>query len=102
MVKKGPIGKVEAFYIEQNYKNMDIAAIATDLNRSITSIENYIKKNVVKPTQTTATAAGLTAGEQFIRKDGITVMTENASTISDARKIKTPITKSCITKIKPT
>lgn len=101
MVKKGPIGKVEAFYIEQNYKNMDIAQIATDLNRPITSVENYIKKNIVKTTQTTATSGGLKAGDQFVRKDGITIMTENASTIGDAKKQRPSKTNTCITKIKP-
>jgi hypothetical protein len=101
MVKKGPIGKVESFYIEQNYKNMEIAEIATDLNRPITSVENYIKKHIVKATQTVAASSGLKAGDQFVRKDGITIMTENASTIGDAKKIKSTRTNPCITKIKP-
>lgn len=101
MVKKGPIGKIEAFYIEQNYKNMEIAQIATDLNRPITSVENYIKKNIVKTTQTTATSNSLKAGDQFVRKDGITIMTENASTIGDAKRQKVARPNPCITKIKP-
>jgi hypothetical protein len=101
MVKKGPIGKVEGFYIEQNYKNMEIAQIATDLNRQITSVENYIKKHIVKATQTVATSSGLKAGEQFIRQDGITIMTENASTLGDAKKVKSTKSNPCITKIKP-
>jgi len=101
MVKKGPIGKVEGFYIEQNYKNMDIAEIATDLNRPITSVENYIKKHIVKATQTVATSSGLKAGDQFIRQDGITIMSENASTLGDAKKAKSTRSNPCITKIKP-
>lgn len=101
MVKRGPIGKVEGFYIEQNYKNMDIAEIAVDLNRPITSIENYIKKNIVKSTQTVATSSGLKAGDQFVRKDGITIMTENASTLGDAKRTKSTKSNPCITKIKP-
>ena len=101
MVKKGPIGKVESFYIEQNYKNMEIAEIATDLNRPITAVETYIKKHIVKPTQTSATSSGLRAGDQFVRKDGITIMTENASTIGDAKKIRSSKSSTCITKIKP-
>jgi hypothetical protein len=101
MVKKGPIGKVESFYIEQHYKNMEIAEIATDLNRPITSIENYIKKHIVKATQTSATASGLKAGDQFVRKDGITIMTENASTLGDVKRIRSPQSSTCITKIKP-
>jgi hypothetical protein len=105
MVKRGAIGKVEAFYIEKNYQVLDIAQIATDLNRPITSIENYIKKNIVK-TQATSTGTksdkpiAINGSEQFVSRDGITIMTENASMLGDIKTKKT-IVKDCITKIKP-
>ena len=97
MAKKGPISKVEAFYIDNNYRDKDIAEIAVDLDRSIKSIETYIKKNVThKPKQTT-----ITAGEHIHHHRRSTVMTETASTLADEKR-KTPTRKSqsCVTKIK--
>lgn len=94
--KRGPIGKVEAFYIENNYKHLDIAELATDLDRPISSVEKYIKTQIVKPTTTNA----LKAGDQFVRQSGATIMTENASTISDSRRKPSPKNTNCITKIK--
>lgn len=97
MGKKGPISKIEAFYIDNN-RGTDVAQIALDLDRSITSIEKYLKKNVTEaPRQT-----GVKAGDQFARNDrGSVVMTENASQMSDAVR-KTVIKKPthCVTKIK--
>tara|TARA_R100001163_G_C4989448_1_gene142561 strand:+ start:187 stop:483 length:297 start_codon:yes stop_codon:yes gene_type:complete len=96
MAKKGPISKIEGFYIEQNYRDMDIAELATDLDRSITSIENHIKKNYTKQ----KTVTGTTAGDHIVSKRGSTIMTETASTISDAkRQVVRPNTE-CVTKIK--
>jgi len=95
--KRGPIGKVEAFYIEQHYKNTPIADIAVDLDRPISSVEKYIKTNIVKSSTTNA----LKAGDQFVRQNGATIMTENASTLTDATRKKPVKNKNCITKIKP-
>ena len=44
MGKKGPISKIESFYIDNN-RDKDIAEIAVDLDRSVASIEKYLKKN---------------------------------------------------------
>lgn len=95
--KKGPISKIEAFYINNNYRDMDIAEIAIDLDRSIKSIETYIKKNIThKPKQTT-----ITAGDHFHHHRGATVSTENASTLADEkRKTTARPTQKCITKVK--
>ena len=105
MVKRGAISKVEAFYIEKNYQVLDIAQIATDLNRPITSIENYIKKNIIKTSASTAKAKSdqklvIDGGEQFVSRDGVTIMTENASMLGDIRIKKQNIHHDCITKIK--
>ncbi len=96
MGKKGPISKIEAFYIQENYRDMAVADLAADLDRTISSIEKYITKNLSKPRQT-----GVTAGDQIHHHKGATVMTENASTISDERR-KSVIRKpsNCVTKIK--
>tara|TARA_B100000085_G_scaffold33308_1_gene27412 strand:- start:1849 stop:2148 length:300 start_codon:yes stop_codon:yes gene_type:complete len=95
--KKGPLSKAEAFYIDGNHKSMDVVDIATDLNRSITSIESYIKKNHNKEH-----VAGTKAGDHFHSHKGSTVMTENASTMSDEKKkVNTNnFNPKCMTRIK--
>ena len=97
MAKKGPISKIESFYIDNN-RDKDIAEIAVDLDRSVSSIEKYLKKNVTEAPRQTS----VKAGDQFARNDrGSVVMTENASQMSDERR-KTVIKKPshCVTKIK--
>lgn len=93
--KKGKLSKVEIFYIENNYKILDIAQLAEDLDRTIQSIEKYIKENLVVKKTTS-----ITAGDQMTRRDGIVVMTENASTLSDSKRSKPKVNKACITRIK--
>ncbi len=96
--KRGPLSKVEAFYVQHNYPEMDVAKLAVELDRPIRSIENYIKKNIVKSKK----LAPVNASDQFVRQGGATVMTENASTIADDIKKQVQVSKkSCITKIKP-
>jgi hypothetical protein len=97
MAKKGPISKIESFYIDNN-RDKDIAEIAVDLDRSVSSIEKYLKKNATEAPRQTS----VKAGDQFARNDkGSVVMTENASQISDEKR-KTVIKKPshCVTKIK--
>ena len=97
MGKKGQISKIESFYIDNN-RDKDIAEIAVDLDRSVASIEKYLKKNVTEAPRQTS----VKAGDQFARNDrGSVVMTENASQMSDAKRksvIKKPT--HCVTKIK--
>lgn len=96
--KKGPLSKVECFYIDGNKNSLEVAEIAEDLNRSIVSVENYLKKNVRSNNKK---KSGITAGEQFIRQSGATIMSENASTIADSkRKIINKTPSHCTTKIK--
>lgn len=94
MAKKGPLGKVETFYIDHNYRQLDIAEIAQDLDRTIKSVETYITKTHTRQKPT------VTAGEQMARSKGVVTMTENASSISDSRRKAKTINKNCITKIK--
>jgi hypothetical protein len=101
MAKRGPLSKVEAFYVENNYKKLDLAEIAVDLDRSIKSIENHVKKNVVNFRKADdREKPPMNAGEQFIRKSGATIMTENASTIIDETRSTSSPRKNCITTIK--
>lgn len=95
--KRGPLSKVETFYIEENIKSgKDINEIASDLERAVKSIEKYVTK-VQKQLQ----AKPPITGDQFARRPGVTVMTENASTMSDSTRTKKPQPSlSCVTKIK--
>lgn len=94
--KRGPLSKAEIFYIEEHVKSgKEISDIATDLDRAIKSIEKCFTKAKKEVSKT------VTAGDQFARRPGVTVMTENASTMADAtRSKKSPSSLSCITKIK--
>jgi len=95
MAKKGKLSKVETFYIDSNYKILSIAQIAEDLDRTILSVEKYIKANLVSKTTSV-----MTAGEQMARREGIVTMTENASMVADSRKKKSTLSKKCVTRIK--
>jgi len=92
-VKRGPLNKAEVYYIEGNRDTIEVEQIAEDLTRSKTTIENYFKKN--------PKVESVSVGDQFARQSGATVMTENASGMSDAHKanFQKP-EKDCITRIK--
>jgi hypothetical protein len=98
--KKGPLSKAEVFYIQEHIKSgKDINDIALDLDRAVKSVEKCAtkaQKDIKQPKP-------VTAGDQFARRQGVTIMTENASSFSDAkRKKNSSISKSnsCVTKIK--
>lgn len=97
MVKKGPLGKVEIFYLEKNIElGISLDQIATDLNRNLSTIKNYIDKHYNKPSTTNP----FNVGSQFISQNGATIMTENASALSDSTKKLNRKQPPCITKIK--
>lgn len=95
MAKKGPMGKAEAFYIEEKFKSgQSIEQIAADLDRAIGSVEKHLKKNKVEAPKTLI-------DQQFARQSGATIMTENASSMIDANRQKPKnINQSCVSKIK--
>jgi len=96
MAKKGPIGKVEGFYIENNL-NKKVEDIASDLNRPVSSIENYIKKNVKSKKEVSSQPK---AGDFFARRTGVVTMTENASSMADSKRRGIKPTTHCVVKIK--
>ena len=98
MAKTGPLGKAEAFYVEEKYKiGMLIQDIAKELDRAEGAIEKYLKKNKLINSKPTSTIIE----QQFAKQSGATIMTENASTMIDAsRKKVLNSQKNCITKIK--
>lgn len=97
MAKRGPLSKVETFYVSEHARlGKDIQEVATDLDRSVKSIEKCFtkaKKEDSKPT---------IVGDQFAIHKGSVVMTENASTMSDATRQTKSLTqpKHCVTKAK--
>ena len=95
MAKKGPIGKAEAFYIENHYPQTEAKQLAEDLDRTITSIKSFIKKNKLDQKAT------MTVDDQLAKQKGSVVMTENASSMIDARKkSQTSRPESCVTTIR--
>lgn len=94
MAKTGPLGKAEAFYVEEKFKSgQSIEQIATDLDRAAGAIEKHIKKNKIEAPKTLI-------DQQFARQNGATIMTENASTMIDGNKKNTQIKHNCVTKIR--
>jgi len=97
--KKGPLSKSETFYIDEHVKSgKSINDIASDLDRAISSIEKRVVKakkdnNIKTPT----------CGDQFARRAGVTIMTENASSMGDVKRktghMSAKISK-CVTTIK--
>lgn len=97
--KKGPLNKAEIFYLEEHYKmGKSIDEIAIDLQRAQYMLEKHISKNKLN----TKTKNPMGAGEHFVRHRGATIMTENASTIGDAKRksLKNTKPQSCVVKIK--
>lgn len=96
--KRGPLSKAETFYITEHAKvGKDINEIALDLDRPVKSIQPSYTKAQKEHSK------GLIAGDQFAKHKGSIVMTENASTLADAKKkrFKAPtLTSECITKAK--
>ena len=82
MTKKGPLSKVEKFYIENNIES-DIETISKDLKRSVSIVSKYIEENCDK-----ADPRIINVGDLMAKKKdrGVTIMTESASAASDANK----------------
>jgi|694.fasta_scaffold09695_16 hypothetical protein len=99
MTKKGPLGKAEKFYVDNNLE-MSIDSLCKDLDRSKSTIEGYIKSIVIKET----TKAETLLYQQFARNNkGSTVMTPNASELSDSKRsqsTKKISRASCVAKIR--
>jgi hypothetical protein len=93
--KRGPLSKSEIFYVVEHAKiGKDINEISSDLDRPVKSIEKYYINAIKKSINV----------NHFVSSKGSTIMTETASSISDAKRSfktskKAPNTK-CVTKIK--
>ena len=95
MTKKGPLGTAELFYVKEHLKTKEVNEIAKDLDRPVVTIQREADKLEEE------FPSNVTAGEQMARRDGVTVMTENASSLADSRRRPTPAkTRDCVTNIK--
>lgn len=99
MTKKGPLGKIEKFYID-NHLDKSLDELSKDLDRAKSSVESYIKTIVVNE----KTKAETLLYQQFARNNkGSTVMTPNAAQLSDEQRPafkKQEKSTKCITKIR--
>ncbi len=97
MTKKGPLSKAESFYIEHHYQTQDIDTLCKELDRAkslVTSCIEQCKQKVID-------SEPFNAANQFFSKRGATIMTENASVMSDqVKKNITSKVSNCTTKIK--
>ena len=99
--KKGPLSKVEVFYIEGNKDTKDAKEIASDLNRNLKPIVAHIEKLAAESPKSEPVVS-----KQFARQSGTVTMTENASQMTDAKRPhrKTGVLSSrhqnCVTKIR--
>lgn len=94
--KRGPLSKAEKFYISEHAKiGKDINEVAADLDRPLKSIEKCY-------TSAQKENARSVVGDQFIREKGCTIMTENASSMSDSTRLNNQRARArdCITKVK--
>lgn len=85
-MKKGPLSKKDKEFIDGNM-SMDVNAIATKLDRSLTSVKKYME--AIRSDTSDARIHSL-----FARKPdrGVTVMTEAASIAGDESKKNPPAT----------
>ena len=99
MTIKGPLGKVEKFYVDNNLE-MSIDSLSKDLDRAKSTIEGYLKTIVTSET----TKAETLLYQQFARNGkGATVMTSNASELSDSKRSQSAKKTSrnpCVAKIR--
>jgi uncharacterized surface anchored protein len=93
--KRGPLSKAEKFYISEHAKiGKGIDEIAADLDRPLKAIEKCY-------TCAQKEGARTMVSDQFVREKGCTIMTENASSMSDSKKrVSTQTSRDCVTKVK--
>lgn len=92
MTKKGPLGKAEEYYVKGHYGSMDAKQIAKELDRPIGIVKKHIEK--VKKDEPDGR---ISAGNMMGRQDGVVVMTESASSMSEEFKKPSSKKSRCIT-----
>lgn len=99
-MKKGRLNKVEKFYIEQNLWDLSVEEMATDLDRSLKTVANYVQslgkeetpKEDTKFMTTDAKKAVTTTKREgpidklIGKKRGATIYTQEAAEHADATR----------------
>jgi len=97
MTKKGPLSKVEVFFVKNNYKDMDVESLCKEMDRT----KGVVEKCVAQCKDEEPKTRDIT--DQFGQRRGSTVMTPNASEIIDSMKNNVDTTarqQNCTTNIK--
>ena len=100
MTKKGPLGRAEVFYIQSFHEDKTPQELAKELDRAVSIVKKEISKidgvNSDKPKKKEKGSSSLMA-----RQEGVVVMTENASSYSDAaRSSKEKRRSKCVVRIR--
>ena len=77
MAKQGPLGTAEKFYIESKWTGDNLEEICTSLDRSKSAVKKHVAQSKIDKPE----AFG--AKNLMARRDGIAMMTEDASSLSD-------------------
>lgn len=77
MSKKGALSVAERFYIEQHMFIKEINEIATNLDRTVSQVQEYKNEFIANKSR---------AGGQFARQIGVTLMTKGASEMGDEHR----------------
>jgi len=80
MTKKGPLSKVEVFFVKNNYKEMDVETLCKEMDRT----KGVVEKCVAQCKGEEPKTRDIT--DQFGQSRGSTVMTPNASEIIDSMR----------------
>ena len=84
MSKRGPLSKIEKFYIANNFDSMTVDDMAKDLDRAKSVVKAYSDRCATTKVQEKETVL---SSQIFSNKRGSTVMTENGSMISDTLRV---------------
>ena len=100
MTKKGPLSKAEKFYIKSKHKETGLEDLCKELDRAKSLVRTHITRCKKEETKQLANDIGA----QFASNDnGATVMTPNASEMSDEMRGQTTESNrqhKCVTSIR--
>lgn len=80
MAKQGPLGTAEKFYIESKWDGKNLEDICKSLDRSKSAVKKYVAKCKVDEPEVFGVK------NLMARQEGVTIMTEDASSLSDSSK----------------
>ena len=87
--KKGPLSKVEKFYIENRYREDGVDSLFKDLERAKSTVKRHITK--CKDKERDDIEQQFSAGALFAQSNGAVIMTQGASEYGDAVKGTTKV-----------